>query len=428
MRLSQEFKDEELGARLRENARRGVLFNPNGGRPKYKIYVKDFRWAGDLWPDVGINDRAEDYPTAKSPRLLNRIIENFSAPGDIVLDCFIGSGTTAAVAQKLGRRWIGCDINKGAIQTTSRRLQGIIRAQISGDPGARQEALIADDGAAAPSPTPPPEGEGQQEPAQRSFTLWRVNDYDLHIQHNEAVALVGEYLGIERTKADGFFDGTLGNKLVRVVPFDHPLGPLDLEAVKRELEARGGEEVRSVVMVCLGKQLAADDWLGAWNKFRAVTRREDGTNAPIEFVNKIEVIDVRSDPKYGGFIAHEPAQADVRIQRRDGAILVTIQDFISPTIVKRLEMDMGLFRAQVTDWRAMVNSVEIDTAYHGDVFTIALSDIPERKADLVAGRYTLPAPEGPTAVAVKITDMLGEEVLVTERVAPSPTPPPQGRG
>ncbi len=50
-----------------------------------------------------------------------------TAPGDLVLDCFIGSGTTAAVAQKLGRRWIGCDINKGAIQTTSKRLQSIIQ-------------------------------------------------------------------------------------------------------------------------------------------------------------------------------------------------------------------------------------------------------------------------------------------------------------
>lgn len=52
-----------------------------------------------------------------------------TAPGDLVLDCFIGSGTTAAVAQKLGRRWIGCDINKGAIQTTSKRLQSIIQEQ-----------------------------------------------------------------------------------------------------------------------------------------------------------------------------------------------------------------------------------------------------------------------------------------------------------
>ena len=58
--------------------------------------------------------------------LLERIIQASSNPGDIVLDCFVGSGTTSAVAQKFGSRWIGCDINKGAIQTTSKRLSDVI--------------------------------------------------------------------------------------------------------------------------------------------------------------------------------------------------------------------------------------------------------------------------------------------------------------
>jgi hypothetical protein len=74
------------------------------------------------------------------------------------------------------------------------------------------------------------------------------------------------------------------------------------------------------------------------------------------------------------------------------------------------------FQTQITDWRAMVDCVMIDTAYDGQVFDIALSDVPERKDDLVSGRYELPAPEGETTVAVKIVDMLGEEVLVTEQV------------
>jgi hypothetical protein len=53
----------------------------------------------------------------------------------------------------------------------------------------------------------------------------------------------------------------------------------------------------------------------------------------------------------------------------------------------------------------------IDPAYDGRVFNVVLSDVPERKQDLVRGRYELPAPAGKTAVAVKIVDMLGEEVL-----------------
>ena len=87
-----------------------------------------------------------------------------------------------------------------------------------------------------------------------------------------------------------------------------------------------------------------------------------------------------------------------------------------PSIVERLNMDQTLFKAQITDWRAMVDSVMIDPAHDGQVFNVALSDVPERKSDLVAGRYELPAPAGPTTVSVKITDMLGEEVLMFRRL------------
>ena len=109
-------------------------------------------------------------------------------------------------------------------------------------------------------------------------------------------------------------------------------------------------------------------------------------------------------------------QAQVQIERQDSNIVVEIEDFISPTIVERLEMDTPLFKAQIPDWRAMVDVVLIDTAYDGEVFNIALSDVPEKKNDLVSGHYELPALDGPTTVAVKIIDMLGEEVLVTADV------------
>jgi hypothetical protein len=64
----------------------------------------------------------------------------------------------------------------------------------------------------------------------------------------------------------------------------------------------------------------------------------------------------------------------------------------------------------------MVDTVMIDSAYDGEVFRVAFSDVPERKNDLVAGTYDLASPSGPTTVAVKITDMLGEEVLVVQSV------------
>lgn len=337
---------------------------------------------------ISFNSEKVGYPTQKNENLLSRIIRASSNPGDLVLDCFIGSGTTAAVAQKLGRRWIGCDINKGAIQTTAKRLQTIMAEQTAEGRKPVQAKLLA----AAESPAP----------AQLGFTHWRVNDYDLAIQHNEAVNLVCEYLGVERLRSDAFFDGLLGKRLVKIIPFGHPLSPVDLEAIRNELDARPDED-RAISVVCLGKELASDAWLAEWNRLRK--KKTDP--------HHIEVIELRNDPKYGGFIQHEKAQARVAVRRKGDKLHVEIKDFISPGILQRLAQQSGVVQARVTDWRAMVDSVMIDTAFDGAVFNVIHADVPTRKTDFVTGGYELPAPPGETTVAVKITDMLGEEVLVT---------------
>ena len=384
-------KLEELDAEGR------IYWPESGGWPRYKHYLREAKGLAiqSIWTDVFvINSQAyerTDYPTQKPETLLERIIKASSKPGDLVLDCFVGAGTTAAVAQKLGRRWIAADINKGAIQTASKRLQAIIREQLDAQRQAQPSLPGVEPEAGSPIPAP----------CSLSFSVYRVNDYDLQTQHNEAVSLAVELIGIERIKTDTFFDGTLGKRLVKIVPFNHPLTPLDLQLLQDELKARPDEE-RDITIVCLGKEIAADAWLEEYNRHHPI--------------NKIELIELRTDQRYGKFFVHQPARAQVKVERRDGQIVVEVEDFISPTIVERLEMDTPLFKAQISDWRAMVDCVMIDTAYDGAVFNIALSDVPERKEDLVEGRYEMPAPEGQTTVAVKIVDMLGEEVLVTETV------------
>ncbi|MBN1453085.1 MAG: site-specific DNA-methyltransferase [Anaerolineales bacterium] len=370
----------------------GDLGWTSNGKPFRKLRPKDDKGKpiGNFWNDISlINSQAEErvgYPTQKPEALIERIVKASTEPSDLIFDCFIGSGTTAAVAQKLGRRWIGADINKGAIQTTIKRLQGVIQEQADLTP---QPPLLKGDG------EPPA-------PAQLGFSVYRVNDYDLQIQHNEAFNLAVEHLGMTRTKTDAFFDGTLGKKLVKIVPFNHPVTALDLEEVKKELNNRP-DEARDVVLVGLGKEIAVDAWLDEWNKLR----RQD--NVP----NKIEVIELRSDPKYGGFFTHEAAQAKVTFKRVKEGLEITIEDFISPTILERLSQqnkNNPLFQPQIDDWRAMVDSIMIDNAYDGEVFNIALADVPAKKNDLVEGKYVVEVTEG-TRVAVKVTDMLGEEVL-----------------
>ncbi len=355
-------------------------------------------WPIPLIPPADIRQRT-DYPTQKPAALLELFLRVYTNPGDTVLDAFVGAGTTAVVAQRLGRRWIACDINKGAIQTTAKRLQRIIRDQLEASGTSRtksiQGSLLAES-EAADTETPPP-------PASLGFTTWRVNDYDLQIQHNEAVNLVVEHLGVERNRMDGFFDGTRGKALVKIVPLNHPCSPLDLEEIKRELDARPDED-RDVVVACLGIELAARAWVEDHNRLR----RGKGT------ANRISVIELRSDPVYGKFFEHRPASADVRMAHKGDRLIVEIADFISPTIVERLQQQAGLLQPKIDDWRAMVDSVAIDPTYDGCVFNVAIVDIPERKTDLVAGHYEFPVPAAGSTVAVRITDMLGEEVLITQ--------------
>jgi DNA modification methylase len=381
--------------KMDEYDRQGRIVLAKSGMPQYKRYLDEMKGVPlqDVWTDLPpVNPMADErlsYPTQKPEGLLNRLLRASSNPGDIVLDCFIGSGTTAAVAQKLERRWIACDINKGAIQTTSKRLQTIVHEQLEEAAKPKQVELRGVDAA-----------EGPPTPAQLSFAAYRVNDYDLAMHHLEAVELACEHLGVERTRTDRYFDGTLGKRPVKIIAFNHPLTVLDLEELRREIEARPGED-RGIVLVCLGKEPTADAWVAEWNQMRRGK----------EAVNRIEIIELRTDPKYGKFFTHIPASARVKARRERDRVMVEVQDFISPSIIERLDQQAGLLKPKIDDWRAMVDCVLIDASYDRKVFNITLADVPEKKSDLVQGRYEIPSADRRQTVAVKVIDMLGEEAL-----------------
>lgn len=120
---------------------------PDGsGGPRFKSYIPDdYRSVPrTLWTDAGRNDGAKrenqalspgrvPFSTPKPERLLERIIHIGSNAGDIVLDCFAGSGTTAAVAQKMGRRWVTCELVEDTFARFTRpRLEKVINDQDSG--------------------------------------------------------------------------------------------------------------------------------------------------------------------------------------------------------------------------------------------------------------------------------------------------------
>ena len=122
------------------------VYASNGGNIGIKYYLEKrgrshyvvSRAVDNLWDDLPglgtIPSEDVNYPTQKTTGLLRRIIETGTNAGDLVLDAFVGSGTTVAVAEKLGRRWIGCDANWRAVRTSELRISrtGSVSDQFAG--------------------------------------------------------------------------------------------------------------------------------------------------------------------------------------------------------------------------------------------------------------------------------------------------------
>jgi DNA modification methylase len=128
---------EERGERKRNNMKRGQ--DPDGRNfwsikssgKIYKYYDDEKITPADVWTDISHLQQKDPermgYPTQKPEKLIARIIEGSSTEGDIVADFFSGSGTTAAIAEKLGRKWIVSDLGKFAVHTTRKRMIGVQR-------------------------------------------------------------------------------------------------------------------------------------------------------------------------------------------------------------------------------------------------------------------------------------------------------------
>ncbi|MEO6330621.1 MAG: site-specific DNA-methyltransferase [Ginsengibacter sp.] len=105
----------------------GDIYWSATGNPRRKVYLDEDKGIPiqDIWLDVqdslNQNIKTTGYPTEKNPHLLERIIKSCTTSGDIVLDCFAGSGTTCDLAEQLGRKWIGIDNSSEAIENIFKR-------------------------------------------------------------------------------------------------------------------------------------------------------------------------------------------------------------------------------------------------------------------------------------------------------------------
>ena len=362
----------------------GRIYNTNGGEivikdgiisitegtMRVKYYreqigdkIKEESVVDNIWDDIPgmgiVSHEHVGYPTQKPEALLERIIKASTNEDSIVLDCFGGSGTTAVVAEKLGRRWIVADMNKGAIQTTMQRLNKI----------------VTEDGG-----------------KKRGFVHYRINNYDF-AEDNDMRDIVIKKYGLTASR-DRVFPWMYGESLATIAAFNKPLTRLDVQVIYDELKNRP-QDIRDIVLIGNGSATGLADEIANMQKRRAI--------------NKIHIIDIQQD----GVITFNPAAADVEIIKKGKTAEVKIRNYISPSIMARLQAEnQDIFMKKIGDFRAQINYVLWDADYDGVCFGNTGGDCPQKKTEFIGGDYKISLPHANATIAVKIVDMLGEETLI----------------
>jgi DNA modification methylase len=350
----------------------------------------------DVWYIATINGMAierTNYPTQKPEELLEKIIMASSNPGDLVLDCFMGSGTTLAVAQKLGRRWIGCDINMGAIQTTIKRLNQVLEEQQSED-----NKLL-----------------GEDFKGLMAFKVYNVNEYDIFKNEVEAKEIIMAMYGIEPIKRS-YFDGMLDRNLVKIMPLNRVLNKLDIKNVIQKIEAQIEDftpKKTSKAEEATYKESVLIIASGAEGDVLNYIKKENKTGVDIE------VRDIQSDKK--NLIFKQPPEAEVEVTVEGNKTIIKIKDFHSPLLIQKLEVEnkkrlKEKDKTFVDDYKQIIDSVAIDIDYDEDLFNAEIMDTPARK-ELVKGMYEYTYKnKGKRVIAVKIVDVLGEEYFESFKI------------
>lgn len=344
---------------------------------------KEVQNISDVWDNVmsfqqqptSLENRG--YPTQKPESLLERIINASSNPGDIVFDCFMGSGTTQAVAMKLGRRFIGADINLGAIQTTTKRLLSIA-AQIK---NAQTDSSETNDAPVV---------------KYTGFEVYNVNNYDFFRNPVEARELLISALEIQPFPQSDVWDGELDGRMVKIMPVNRIATKADLKELlsnmpyktyEKRKEESPNQPVEHITIVCMGHE---PDLKGALE------------NELSDYKVDIKIMDILRD------------KADIQLKRESEAEIVREGDklVIRAFYPMNLMQKLSLQKEYVEDWRQLVDSVMIDWNYDGAVMQPAVTDIPGRN-QMVIGIYEIPEETG--TIKVKITDLLSESLEMEVR-------------
>ena len=369
--------DQAIGTRsaesIEELKRQGIIFEQNG-KLKIKSYLneRDGVIVDDNWADIPdenvMSKTRTGYPTQKPEALLERIINASSKPGDIVFDCFMGSGTTQAVAMKLGRKFIGADINLGAVQTATKRLLN------------RSKELQEGNDLFSAGTT-----------YYTGFEVYNVNDYEFFRNEPEAKNLIVEALGMQALPQNSLWDAEMDGRMVAILginriatasEFEKIVANIDISSWQKKQNENPGKPVEKITFVCMGH----DPNLEAMFHEKM---------ASLGFVVDLEIVDILRDKKELTF----KRDSDAKVSIANGKL--TIEQFYPMNLLQKLSFE----RQDVADWKELVDCVMIDWNYDGVAFTPTVTDIPE-KDSLVKGVYDVPEDAG--TIHVKITDLISE--------------------
>ncbi len=358
-------------AKMQELYEKGIIVQTKPGAvPQKKRYLDEAPGVPlqDIWVDISAVQGGalenQNYPTQKPEALLDRIIRTASNPGDIVFDCFMGSGTTQAVAMKLGRKFIGADINLGSIQTTTKRLINVAKELDS---------------------------QLQENQKYTGFEVYNVNNYDFFRNPLEARDLIIQALEIQPFSQSDVWDGELDGRMVKIMPVNRIATKADLEELKANLPYKTYEKrkadnptqpVERITIVCMGHEPDLKASL------------EQGLS---EYKLDIEIVDILRDKK--DLQLKREAEAEVV---KEGSKLV-IRSFYPMNLMQKLSLQ----KEYVEDWRQLVESIMIDWNYDGVVMQPTVTDVPDKK-EIVSGIYEIPEDAG--TIRVKITDLLSESL------------------
>jgi adenine-specific DNA-methyltransferase len=288
------------------------------------------------------------FATQKPEALLKRIILASSNPGDIVADFFCGSGTTLAVAEKLGRRWIGCDLSKFAIQVTRKRLLDIHNSKDLQN-----------------------EDKKYGKPA-RPFEIWNIGNYEtIYWQEKQDKYLIFMLKLYQAQPLNGFryLHGRKGDRAVHIGPLNTPVTM---------------EEIEKVIIECRANNFNKADVLGwEWsyevNELAKALAKENGIDLrliQIPSVNEIKSalvgfdLQLRKIPDeaiekevlpYIKFV--EVAYLEIETEIKGKEVVLRITDFQIPPTAELAEI-----ASKVKDTRELIDYWAVDWDYKDDTF------------------------------------------------------------